>query len=97
MSDWKEYIIIIISVATLVVAIAAFIVAKRSLRLAKSSNKYAIEKDKKDLQHLLASKEEQLASMQWTNRFSASDVSMNKETMLKAEIKQLKQQLKEYE
>ena len=90
MSDWKEYIIIIISVATLVVAIATFIVARRS-------HKYTKERDKKNLQHLLASKEEQLASMQWTNRFSASDVSRNQETMLKAEIKQLKQQLKEYE
>lgn len=90
MSDWKEYIIIIISVATLVVAIATFIVAR-------CSHKYAKERDKKNLQHLLIIKEDQLASIQWTQQFMANNVSMNQETMLKAEIKQLKQQLKEYE
>ena len=90
MAEWKEYTTLIVAIATLVVAIATLIVARHSY-------KYAKERDKKNLQHLLASKEEQLASMQWTNRFSANDVSRNQETMLKAEIKQLKQQLKEYE
>lgn len=87
MSDWKEYIIIIISVATLVVAIAAYVVAKRSYKYAKDS-------EIKRLKNLIENKEAQLKSTEELMRFMATDEAMYRSKMLKAEIEQLKQQLK---
>ena len=90
MSDWKEYIIIIISVATLFVAIAAYVVARRS-------HKYAKESEKKRLKNLIARKEAQLESFKGNLKYTADDYVKTKAVMLEAEIEQLKQQLKEYE
>ena len=94
MSEWKEYTTLIIAALTLVVAIAAFIVALRTLRVTKRANEYARERDKKNLQDLIANKEAQLKSMQGIIRYMASNDTITHEAMLKAEIEQLKQQLK---
>lgn len=94
MTEWKEYTTLIIAAVTLVVAIAAFIVARRTLRVTKRAHEYAKESDRQSLRNLIASKEAQLKSMQGIMRYMANDVTMTQEVMLKAEIEQLKQQLK---
>ena len=94
MTEWKQYTTLIIAAVTLVVAIAAFIVARRTLRVTKRAHEYAKERDKKSLQDLIDNKEAQLKSMQGIMRYMANDVTMTQEVMLKAEIEQLKQQLK---
>ena len=101
MSEWKEYTTLIIAAVTLVVAIAAFIVARRTLRVTKRAHEYAKESDKQSLRNLIASKEAQLKALKDSTRFGVvgdilGDV-MIKETMLKAEIEQLKQQLNSYD
>ena len=95
MSDWKEYIIIIISVATLVVAIAAYVVARRSY-------KYVKESEKRNILNQIASKEAQAEAIDNAIRRGMYDngmvrTMMTQKSMLEAEIEQLKQQLKEYE
>ena len=95
MSDWKEYIIIIISVATLIVAIAAYVVARRSY-------KYAKESEKRNILNQIASKEAQAEAIDNAIRRGMYDngmvrTMMTQKSMLEAEIEQLKQQLKEYE
>lgn len=95
MSDWKEYIIIIISVATLIVAIATFIISRRSLNVAKSSMKNAQEIEKRKLINDLKSKEAQLKSSEWLMMHMATNDAMIQREMLKAEIEQLKEQLKD--
>ena len=90
MSDWKEYIIIIISVATLIVAIAAYVVARRSY-------KYAKESEKRNISNKIASKEAQLESFKGNLKYTADDYVKTKAVMLEAEIEQLKQQLKDYD
>ncbi len=87
MSDWKEYIIIIISVATLVVAIAAYVVAKRSYKYAKDS-------EIKRLKNLIENKEAQLKSTEMLMRNMATNDAIIQRRMLEAEIEQLKLQLK---
>jgi len=90
MSEWKEYIIIIISVATLIVAIAAYVVARRSY-------KYAKESEKRNILNKIASKKAQLESFKGNLKYTADDYVKTKAVMLEAEIEQLKQQLKDYE
>ncbi len=90
MSEWKEYIIIIISIATLVVAIAAYVVAKRSYKYAKDS-------EIKRLKNLIENKEAQLESFKGNLKYTADDYVKTKAVMLEAEIEQLKQQLKDYD
>lgn len=90
MTDWKEYIIIIISVATLIVAIATYVVARRSYNNAQKSAKQKLLND-------IKSKEAQLESSEWLMRHMATNDAMIQREMLKAEIEQLKQQLKDYE
>jgi|GEM_PF-1104988 uncharacterized protein YpmS len=95
MSDWKEYIIIIISIATLIVAIAAYVVARRSY-------KYAKESEKRNILNQIASKEAQAEAIDNAIRRGMYDngmvrTMMTQKSMLEAEIEQLKQQLKEYE
>lgn len=87
MSDWKEYIIIIISVATLVVAIAAYVVAKRSYKYAKDS-------EIKRLKNLIENKEAQLESTEMLMRNMATNDAIIQRRMLETEIEQLKLQLK---
>lgn len=95
MSDWKEYIIIIISVATLVVAIAAYVVAKRSYKYAKDS-------EKRNIMTQISSKEAQAEAINSALRRGMYDngmvrTMMTQKSMLEAEIEQLKQQLKDYD
>lgn len=95
MTDWKEYIIIIISVATLIVAIATYVVAKRSYKNAKES-------EKRNIQNQIASKEAQAEAIDSALRRGMYDngmvrTMMTNKSMLDAEIKQLKEQLKDYE
>ena len=87
MSDWKEYIIIIISVATLVVAIAAYVVTKHSYKYAKDS-------EIKRLKNLIENKEAQLKSTEMLMRNMATNDAIIQRRMLEAEIEQLKLQLK---
>lgn len=88
MSEWKEYIIIIISIATLIVAIATYVVAKRSYKNAKES-------EKRNILNQIASKEAQLKSSEWLMMHMATNDAMIQREMLKAEIEQLKEQLKD--
>lgn len=90
MSEWKEYIIIIISVATLIVAIAAYVVARRSY-------KYTKESEKRNILNKIASKEAQLESFKGNLKYTADDYVKTKAVMLEAEIEQLKQQLEDYD
>lgn len=91
MSDWKEYIIIIISVATLIVAIAAYVVARRSY-------KYTKESEKRNILNKIASKKAQLETIHNSLSMGMVDGGMiatmiTQKNMLEAEIKQLKEQL----
>ena len=94
MTDWKENITLIIAGVTLVVAVVALIVAKRTLCVTKRSFEYAKQNDKQALQNLIASKEAQLKSTERFMRFMASNDAIIQNEMLKAEIEQLKLQLK---
>ena len=93
MSDWKEYIIIIISVATLIVAIATYVVARRSYKNAKES-------EKRNILNQIASKEAQAEAIDNAIRRGMYDNGMVRTLMtnksrLDAEVKQLKEQLKD--
>ena len=95
MSDWKEYIIIIISVATLFVAIATYVIARRSYTNAK-------EGEKRNIMTQISSKEAQAEAINSALRRGMYDngmvrTMMTQKSMLEAEIKQLKQQLKDYD
>ena len=90
MAEWKEYTTLIVAIATLVVAIATLIVARRS-------HKYTKESEKKCLKNLIENKEAQLESFKGNLKYTADDSVKTKAVMLKAEIKQLKQQMKDYE
>ena len=106
MTEWKEYITadtltLAVAIATLVAAIAALVIAKRSFKVSKSSLdvaerslKYAQEGDRQRIINDIASKEAQLKSMEFPMRFIATNDTMIQREMLKAEIEQLKQQLK---
>ena len=95
MTDWKENITLIIAGVTLVVAIVALIVAKRTLCVTKRSFEYAKQSDKQSLQNLIASKEAQLKSLERVMRGGLADSNaIMQDQMLKAEIEQLKLQLK---
>ncbi|MBE6322917.1 MAG: hypothetical protein E7073_07875 [Bacteroidales bacterium] len=74
MSDWKEYIIIIISVATLVVAIVAYVVAKRSY-------KYAKEGEKRNIMTQISSKEAQAEAINSALRRGMYDNGMARTMM----------------
>ena len=91
MSDWKEYIIIIISVATLFVAIATYVIARRSYTNAK-------EGEKRNIMTQISSKEAQAETIHNSLGMGMVDGGMiatmiTQKNMLEAEIKQLKEQL----
>ena len=90
MSEWKEYINV--EVLTLIVAFATFIVSVLSYRYMRTS-------DKRKVRSLINNKTEQLKSLEDSTRFGVSHTEAGslraQQAMLRAEIEQLKQQLKE--
>ena len=88
MTEWKEYMTV--EMMTLIVAIATLIVTILAYRYARKSNK-------RNLQNLIASKEAQLEALDHATRFgvnvSEAGSLRAKQSMLKAEIEQLKRQL----
>lgn len=90
MAEWKENITLIIAGATLMVTIVTLIVAI-------CSYKYTKESEKKRLKNILENKEAQLKSFNGNIKYIADDSVKTTAVMLEAEIKQLKQQLKDYE
>ena len=99
MTEWIGIITLIVAIATLIVAIATFIVSRHSLDVAKRSMKNAQEIEKQRLLNEIASKEARLKAMEDSTRYGGMDggmmgTMMTHREMLKAEIEQLKQQLK---
>lgn len=106
MTEWKEYITadtltLAVAIATLVAAVAALVIAKRSFKVSKSSLdvaerslKFTQESERQRILNEIASKEAQLKSTEHIMRFMATNDAMIQREMLKAEIEQLKQQLK---
>ena len=101
-----ESVELLLVALTFIAAVAALIVAKRSLNVSKSSldvakrsMKNAQESEKQRLLNEIASKEARLKAMEDSTRYGGMDggmmgTMMTHEAMLKAEIEQLKQQLK---
>lgn len=99
MTEWIGIITLIVAIATLVVAFATFIISRRSLDVAKRSMKNAQDSERKRLLNEIASKEARLKAMEDSTRYGGMDAGMmgtmmTHREMLKAEIEQLKHQLK---
>jgi C4-dicarboxylate transporter len=99
MSEWKEYITadtltLAVAIATLIVAVIALVFTKRALDVSKRSLKFTQESERQRILNEIATKDAQLKSTEELMRFMATDEAMYRSKMLKAEIEQLKQQLK---
>lgn len=99
MNELIGIITLIVAIATLIVAFATFIISRRSLDVAKRSMKNAQESERQRLLNEIASKEARLKAMEDSTRYGGMDGGMmgtmiTHREMLKAEIEQLKQQLK---
>jgi predicted Holliday junction resolvase-like endonuclease len=99
MTEWIGIITLIVAIATLIVAFATLIVSRRSLDVAKRSMKNAKDSERQRLLNEIASKEARLKAMEESTRYGMMDAGMmgtmmTHREMLKAEIEQLKQQLK---
>ena len=99
MTEWIGIITLIVAIATLIVAFATFIISRCSLDVAKRSMKNAQDSERKRLLNEIASKEARLKAIGDSTRYGGMDAGMmgtmmTHREMLKAEIEQLKQQLK---